>query len=625
MRGMKQAVTPEIVAEAARTLTDGTPTGVVELLPRGTLRSFMVQGPVPLTIRVDEDPAGRRVDVEARAFVALQTATDPPVVPALRTRHVLFGKDGIERRFLAYDWVDGKVLSAPVPRARAAEVGRLFARLHGARVMDLWGRLPEGRLSLLDAYKKTVDELRAWIALREQDGLGHDLLTLSLSDLQRGLRAVVVAQDNGFRTRRRRVLCHGDADPSYVIARKERGPLMDPLTLVGLDRANLGDAAFDAAHFTVAAALDDDAEDDFLNAYADTSASLDRKDGRFVERYFACKTLELLARPIARLERISRIKRGTEPVLDDAITVLERESEAAIADVAQALTSLKDIAGRARPTSVAEVRAMGRIVAIEDLVLAGRSFRIALTGEPYTGKTEVGAVLARRLGHAFLSMTALSRALALVAHEEKLEIGSTGREVGPRALVRALFDRGFVMEPLAEPPFYRITLDDVEITERLREPDRELKIKAGALLDDDVVRAALKDELERRFAGQGIVVEGVFAESVLGNRVRSFHLTGDAAGRQARLMAHRADVRDQAFSEDARRQDPGSSSAGDVTEAEAAALLARLDKEAPKAPADAVHVDVGSRPAAAAALAVLVHLLPASRRGAPDLSNRAPL
>ena len=74
--------------------------------------------------------------------------------------------------------------------------------------------------------------------------------------------------------RERRVLCHGDADPSYVIAKRERGPLTDPLTLVGLDRASLGDAAFDAARFTVAAALDDDAEDDFLAAYIDTSASL---------------------------------------------------------------------------------------------------------------------------------------------------------------------------------------------------------------------------------------------------------------------------------------------------------------------------------------------------------------
>jgi hypothetical protein len=38
---------------------------------------------------------------------------------------------------------------------------------------------------------------------------------------------------------------------------------------------------------------------------------------------------------------------------------------------------------------------MGRIVALEDLVLAGRTFRLALTGEPYTGKTEVGALVAR--------------------------------------------------------------------------------------------------------------------------------------------------------------------------------------------------------------------------------------
>jgi hypothetical protein len=86
--------------------------------------------------------------------------------------------------------------------------------------------------------------------------------------------------------------------------------------------------------------------------------------------------------------------------------------------------------------------------------------------------------------------------------------------------------------------------------------------------------------------------------------VRTFHLVGDVGVRRARLMAHRQD---------------------DLDDDSAAALLRRLDAEAPKPPPDATAVDVGSRPAAAAALAVLVHLLPASRRGAPDLSNRAPL
>jgi cytidylate kinase/aminoglycoside phosphotransferase (APT) family kinase protein len=618
---VKQAVTTDIVAGAARTITGEAPSAVVELLPRGTLRSFRVDAKTPLTIRVDEDPAGRRVDVEARAFVALLTATDPPVVPTLRTRHVLFGKDGIERRFLAYDWVDGKTLEAPLPRSRAKDVGVLFSRLHGARVLDLWGRLPEGPMSLMDTYRKTVEELRSWVALREQDGLGHDLLTLSLSDMQRSLRQAIVAQDNAFRTARRRVLCHGAAEPAYIIARPERSPLALPLCLVGLDRAVLGDAAFDLARFTVAADMDDDAEDELLHAYVDGLAALDRADPRFVTRYFACRTLELLARPIARLERIARIKRGTEAVLDDPITVLENESDAAATDIARAMTALRALSGRARATTAAEVKAMGRIVALEDMVLAGRTFRLALTGEPYTGKTEVGALVARRLGHRFFGTGALSRALAIVERRERQQRGQrelpstamgtassstvpTSAELSPRALVKALFERGFTTEPLTEPPFYRVSLDGEDITDRLREADADLTVRAGTLLDDESVRQALKDELERRYVGEGLVVEGLYAESLLGSRVKAFHLTGDVGVRRARLMAHRADS---------------------LSETDVASLLARLDAEAPGVPREAISVDVGSRPAAAAALALLVHLLPASRRPAPDLSNRAPL
>jgi cytidylate kinase len=600
--GVKQAVTPEIVAKAAAELMGGPPGNVVELLPRGTLRSFRVEGSTPLTLRVDEDPAGRRVDVEARAFVALQTATSPTIVPTLRTRHVLFGRDGIERRYLAYDWIDGRVLEAPLPRARAADVGVLFARLHGARVMDLQGRLPEGQMSLLDVYRKTADELRGWIALREQDGLGHDLLTLSLSDTLRALRAVVVAQDNAFRTARRRVLSHGTPEPAYLVARAERGPMTSPLMLVGLDRAVLGDAAFDLARFSVAAELcaDEDAEDALLSAYLDELGAQERRDPRFIVRYFAARTLELLARPVSRLERIARIKRGTEPVLDDPVAALEREVETVAVDIARALSALRDLTGRARPTTPGEVKAMGRIVAIEDLVLAGRTFRIALGGQPYTGKTEVGALLARRLQHRFLGTGAVSRALALVERDARAGKADTS----PRALVKGLFDRGFVMEPLVEPPFYRVLLSGEDLTEHLREAESDLVIRAGALLDDERVRQALKDELERRFVGEGLVVEGLYAESVLGSRVKAFHLVGDVGVRRARLMAHRQD---------------------DLDDDSAAALLRRLDAEAPRPPPDATAVDVGSRPAAAAVLAVLVHLLPASRRGAPDLSNRAPL
>ncbi len=602
---MKQAVTVDVVAAAAAEVTGATQnvSDVVELAPRGTLRSFKVDGRQPLTLRVDEDPASRRVDVEALTLVALQTAIEPAVVPPLITRHVLFGKDGIERRFLAYEWIDGQTLSPALSPVRAKECGAAFAQLHGARVMDLHGRLPSTTTTLLEGYRKAADELKAWLAHREQDGLGPDLLTLSLSDLLRALRPFVVAQDNLFKVTRRRVLCHGAPEPALVVARTERGPVLPHLCIVGLDKAALGDAAFDLAAFAVSAHLDDDAEDGLLGGYLDTLTAIGRKDRSFVGRFFACRTLELLARPVARLERIARIKRGDSPVLGEPVVALESESQLVIADIARAMNGLRDLAGRARTVTPAEVQAMGRVVAVEEMLLAGRTFRLSFTGEPYTGKTEVGAMVARRLGHKFFGTAALSRALALV---ERDALATSTTRPTPKQLVSKLFEHGFTMEPSVEPPFYRAFLDGVDVTTSVQHEtsDPERFVRAGVLLDDEQVRAALRDGLEKRFAGEGLVLEGLYAEKVLPGRVVSFHLTGDIGVRRARLMGHRKDVE---------------------SEDDAATLLGRLDEASPEAPPDATRIDVGSRPAAAAALEVLVQLLPPGRRPAADLTGRAPL
>jgi hypothetical protein len=596
---MKQAITIDAVADAAAAVVGAPPSNVVELLPRGTLRSFRCDGPSPITLRVDEDPASLRVEIEARALSALASATAPAVVPALRAEGPLHGRDGIERRFLAYDWVDGRTLETPLAAKRARELGALFAEVHGARVLDLWGQLPPAAMSLLDGFRRSGDQLKTWMAAREADGLGPDLLTLAVSDLQRALRPFVVAQDPLFKVARRRCLCHGGPEPSLVIARAERGVLRHHLNVVGLDRAGLGDAAFDLASLTHSAGFDDDAEDALLASYLDTLDEIDRSDDRFLQRYFAARALTLLARPAERLERIARMKRGELPVLDDPIAALERETSTAIAELARAMNGLRDLAGRARNVSPDEVRAMGRVTTLEEMLLAGRTFRLALTGEPYTGKTEVGAAVARRLGHLFFGTAALSRALALVQRET-----TTAEARVPRALVGALFDRGFAMIPTAEPPYYRAMLDGVDVTLALREgADADLVVAAGALLDDDAVLIAVRDALEKRSVGRGVVVEGLYADRMASGRWRCFHLVGDPAVRRARLVAHRRDVDEDG----------------------AAALLRRLDAESPPAPLDAIAVDVGSRPASAAALDVLNWLLPPARRNLPDLSNRAPI
>ena len=630
---MIQAVTPDIVAQAARDITGAAPTAVIELQPSGTMRSFHVSGSTAMTVRIDEDAASTRAATEALVLRTLASATESVIAPSLVDSCVIHGRDGIGRTLVAYEWIEGTTLDAMSARSRARDIGTVYAMLHGARVLDLHQRIPGTPLTLMDSFRKTAEDLRAWMLAREGDGLGQDLLTLALSDLLRALRPFTIAQDHYFLTRRRSSLCHGSAAAENIVARAERAPLSPRICLVGFESAALGDAAADLALLTLSAALPDDAEDTLLASYLDGMEQQGRLDRLFVPRYFARRAVALLAIPVARLHRMARIKRGLTPTLTDPVVTLEEQSARAIEEIARAMNELRDLAGRARPVTAAEVAAMGRVVAIEELLLGGRSFRLAFTGQPYAGKTEVGSLVARRLKHAFFGTGAIGRALALVEDDEV--IASAGEPPWARELVERLFARGFTMEPDAEPPFYRAFLDGTDVTDLLgksaypkrREPTditdpghmvasasasmpgsgeerrpRDLRVRGGQLLDDDAVRAAVRDALERRFPGEGLVLEGVYATQMLPGRLLAFHLVGDTGVRRARLMSHRHDI---------------------DTEEEATTLLQKLDAMQPPPHAGGERIDVGSRTAAAAALEILAHLLPPGRKPALDLSGRA--
>ncbi|HEY4221485.1 MAG TPA: (d)CMP kinase, partial [Myxococcota bacterium] len=376
-------------------------------------------------------------------------------------------------------------------------------------------------------------------------------------------------------------------------------PVPAPLCFVGLDHACLGDASEDLASFALTAKLDDVAEDAMLRAYIDELDRESRLDRRFIPRYFARRTLLLFAQPVARLEAIARMKRGDLAVLGDPVVVIEEQIKNAYEELARAMNGLRDLGGRARTVGTGEVMAMGRLLAVEEMILADRVLRIAVTGQPYVGKTEVAARLAKRLRHRFYGTAALSRALALVEREHI----AAGRDLKPKALVEALFARRFTLEPRVDPPFYAALLDGRDVTDELRE-DGPLHVRGAQLLDDEAVRAAVRDELLRGSAGEGIVVEGAYAQKLVAGRCQLFHLSADAGVRRARLFSHRPDV---------------------GSEEEAERLLKHLDQGVAQPPSDAVRVDVGSRTAAAAALEILWHLLPPGRRPPEDLSGRAPL
>jgi cytidylate kinase/aminoglycoside phosphotransferase (APT) family kinase protein len=586
-------ITEDEVRELVFALGGDGEAALKEYAPRGTVRTFRSADHV---LRIDDDPDGVALAAEADALAALDSALVTPIAPALLgAGDKPFG--GVDRRWLAYPFVEGHTLDADEARARATEVGTLFGSLHSARVFDLFASFPRRRpMTLMESFKRTSDHLRQWTLAREIDGLSQDLLTLTLTDLQRAMREWAMALDHLFLTSRRRVLCHGDPSPDSIVARDD-----GTLALVALGEATLGDPAEDLALFSIAAGLDELQEQALLFSYLDRLAEMGRPDPRFIPRFFARRTLALLARPVARLDRMRRIKDGEAAVTGDRVVALEAEMERCYDELARAMNGLRSLQGGSRPVARREVEGMGRLIAYEELILSGRSFRIAVTGLPYVGKTEVGSTLARRLGHAYVNTAALGRAIALF---ERRRDEREEPFLPPHELVGAAFEAGLQMRAIAEAPYYEVAFDDDDVTVELHRGEDQ--VRGAALLDDEDVRAALRDELSRRYLVEGVVIEGHYAGALVSGRARHFHLTCDVAVRRARLRDHRADI---------------------DSDNESRELLERLDSSSVP-PADDAHVvDLGSRPAAAAAREILWHLLPPNRRPqlTDDMSGRPPL
>ena len=372
--------------------------------------------------------------------------------------------------------------------------------------------------------------------------------------------------------------------------------------MVNLEDACLGDAAEDAAALSLSAGFSPEQESDFLDAYLKHLTEIGRPDPRFLLRFFPRRFLLQLQAPVAALDRMMRLKRGEAAVVTDQVAALEDMMERTYQSLSDAMNGLRGFIGGMREVLLREVKGMGRLIAYEELLLRDRKFRIVITGLPYAGKTEVGAALARRLSHNYLNTSVLGRALAafhlmVPGHEEE--------DLSVDARVRLLFEAGFVTRPLNAPPYYAAFIGEREVTDLLRSD--EVALEGASQLDEEAVQSALRDEITHRFAAGGVVIEGAYADRLAPGRARIFHIVSDSTVRQARLMNHRHDVSD---------------------EEQAAALLNQLDEGAATALESATIVDVGARPAGSAALAVLWHLLPESRR--PDLdqhrlNGRAPL
>lgn len=336
---------------------------VVELDPHETLRTFRVKD---LLLRVDEDADGDAVAAESLVLETLSTAAVPPLAPQLCGRgHMPLeaslsgGGPGVHRAFLACRWIAGSVLDAAGAVRRVKAVGQLFARLHGARVMDLFGRLARQRpLTLLPTFRLAAAQLRGFVAARELDGLGPDALTRALLDLQSSMRDYCIAQDHLFLTARRRVLCHGRLAPRRILVPHDRGGLL----LLGFESACLGDAAEDLARFALAAGLDAHAQDALLHAYLEALDEHGRSAPRFLPRYCARRTLALFAQPVARLSAMVRLKRGELRVLGDPAAFMRELERAALEELARAMNGLRELTGQTAVVTTADVAALGRFL-----------------------------------------------------------------------------------------------------------------------------------------------------------------------------------------------------------------------------------------------------------------------
>ena len=562
---------------------------IIELPSYDEVRTFRMGSNV---LRVDESRDGSALHAEELTLRVLGSTAEPRRAPSLTAsgRDMLLGQI---RPWLSYPYIEGTTLTRNTAIDFASELGRLFASLHSTRVFDLRERFPNQRpLTLMETFRGVQEHLRSWQERRAEEGLGTDLLTLAIDDLQSALRPYVLENDPHFWVARRRVLCHGRLEPSRIVRDKEGS-----LRFVGLEHAFLGDAYEDLAHFVIAARLPPAAEEEMLLAYQAALTETGRSDPRMRARYQARRTLALLQMPAQRLYRLAHFKSKLRPSHDAMGPRVRHEMRATYEDLLEALNGLRTLLGNQRLLSLREVESMGRLIAYEDLLLDGQSFSLAITGRPYSGKTELSTQVADRLDHVYLNTDAMARAVAWwnLKHPSGDNHGA----------LQALFAHGLEMKTSVRAPFYGVFVAGEDISESLREPN--VRLTGAKLLDDPTFRMHMASLLGRMFPTGGIVLEGAYANHMLPTGHRHFFIYRPPEMRTEHLMGHRKPLTDAD---------------------DAGALLMHLDEATDPAPPEAIVIDLMQRPALSATLDILWHLIPPEQRPArpmTDFSGRKPL
>ncbi|MBI5496028.1 MAG: (d)CMP kinase [Deltaproteobacteria bacterium] len=411
----------------------------------------------------------------------------------------------------------GKRPTAPLQGDEAGQVGGVLARLHAEGDVSLRLRAPTlGPVSLMAAFQALSDDVKAYLARRERDGLPQDLLTMSLSDLMRALRRYVVAQEHHFLPPPPRVLCHGAFDLPRVMRTVD-----DRWMLTGFEQSHAGDGAADLAQLAERAELTEAATRAVLEGYLAQRAG---RDATLVPRVCAWRVLFRLQRAVGGLRELQDLTDVLDEGLSGQGEALEWFADVARENMRLAMNGLRDFTGPARPLSLSEVGAMGALIAVEELRLRGTCPLVGVEGPPYTGKTPLAQDLAQRLRVPWVGIAAVLRSAAWATGRPDAVDGPMLADMVRRLQVHLVDGK------------LRLLWDGHDALQAARDTSG-FAGPAADVLEHPAVRAALR-EFVLRAGVRGAVVEAKSLEGLMPPSARVFQLWASPALRAARRQAH---------------------------------------------------------------------------------------
>jgi len=187
-----------------------------------------------------------------------------------------------------------RLVEGGIEAAMARRIGKACAEIHRQPVEPLLRELPEldgwGYKDLLSYVVEVLEEYRAFLQWRSQDGLEDDDLTRYILSLLEWATGMAEMENTHWRHGTPKALCHGDLREFNMLL-PENGI---GLILLDWERCGVGDPAYDMGWFLALANLSGDAEAALVEAYGQGPPG----DGTFWERARTYRVIDLIAWPV---------------------------------------------------------------------------------------------------------------------------------------------------------------------------------------------------------------------------------------------------------------------------------------------------------------------------------------